>query len=246
MIINCPLEIIYLDNEPTTYVCDELGNIYNTKRKGHGYKKEVCNKLKPIKLPNGYCVVTLSVNGVTTRDYIHRIIAKTFIPIPYKYLELGLTENDLEVNHKNGDKSDNSVSNLEWSTDSDNKIHAYSTNLSKQCEDSCKSIYTNSQIHLVCKYLEEDDLTPLEIYNLTGVHVHTIHDIKNKASWVRISSMYDFSNYTPKQYKYSKSQIDKVKSMLKENKYTARYISSVTGVKERTVYMYKDKLKLQK
>ncbi len=47
---------------------------------------------------------------------VHRVIAKTFIPNP----------NILpEVNHKDGDKSNNSVDNLEWCTRSDNLKHAY-------------------------------------------------------------------------------------------------------------------------
>ena len=65
---------------------------------------------------NGYVYVELNKNGVGKTLRVHRIVAESFIDNP---------ENKKTVNHKNGVKSDNRVSNLEWMTVQENTIHAY-------------------------------------------------------------------------------------------------------------------------
>lgn len=63
--------------------------------------------LKQQVLPNGYMQVPLSVNGKTVHRYVHRIEAASFIPNP---------DNLPEVNHKDNDRTNNAISNLEWCT----------------------------------------------------------------------------------------------------------------------------------
>jgi len=64
----------------------------------------------------GYKRVTLSIEGKTERYLVHRLIAMTFIPNPLS---------KPCVNHIDGDKLNNDVSNLEWCTYSENEIHSY-------------------------------------------------------------------------------------------------------------------------
>jgi HNH endonuclease/NUMOD4 motif-containing protein len=68
----------------------------------------------------GYHVVTLSKEGKCHTPKVHRLIASAFIRN---------IDNKPEVNHKNGIKTDNMVSNLEWATPSENVIHAHKTGL---------------------------------------------------------------------------------------------------------------------
>ena len=65
---------------------------------------------------NGYLVFNLL--GKRTRT--HRIIAKTFIPNP---------KNKLFINHKDGNKSNSNVENLEWCSAKENTQHAIATGL---------------------------------------------------------------------------------------------------------------------
>lgn len=93
------------------YSVDESGNVFS-------YRRKVKKKLAPIDNGLGYKMVTLAKNGHYSQKYIHRLVAETFIENPF-----GLRE----VNHIDGDKSNNSVSNLEWITHRDNVIHCLKT-----------------------------------------------------------------------------------------------------------------------
>ena len=69
---------------------------------------------------SGYLQITFTLNGKRTKYLVHRLVALHFISNP---------EDKKYVNHKNGDKLDNSVENLEWVTNSENILHARTTGL---------------------------------------------------------------------------------------------------------------------
>lgn len=73
-------------------------------------------------ISKGYRRVLLSKNGVKKHFLVHRLIAETFIP---------KADDRNYVNHKDGNKLNNCVSNLEWCTRSENQIHAYKKGLQK-------------------------------------------------------------------------------------------------------------------
>ena len=70
---------------------------------------------KPIFHTNGYVRVGLCHSGTNKWFYIHRLVATHFIPNPKQCPQ---------VNHKDGNKTNNAVTNLEWCTASENAIHA--------------------------------------------------------------------------------------------------------------------------
>ena len=68
----------------------------------------------------GYKYCGINYNGKVITSRVHRIIAKTFIP----------TENlNLQINHIDGNKLNNNLSNLEWVTQSENMVHAHKNKL---------------------------------------------------------------------------------------------------------------------
>lgn len=71
--------------------------------------------IKPF-INNGYYCVGLSRKDDYKKVRVHRLVAKHFIPNP---------DNKKEVNHIDGNKLNNNVSNLEWSTRSENIKHAF-------------------------------------------------------------------------------------------------------------------------
>lgn len=70
----------------------------------------------------GYCQVFLHKNKKLVSRGLHRLVAEAFIPNP---------DHLCEVNHIDGNKTNNSVHNLEWTTRSRNIKHAYETGLRK-------------------------------------------------------------------------------------------------------------------
>lgn len=97
------------------YQASNLGKI----RSMH-YRNKNSNNIKELKARNnnkGYFKVNLNGKNI----YIHTLIAKTFISNENNYKE---------INHKDGNKENNCIDNLEWCNHKDNMIHA-SKNLKK-------------------------------------------------------------------------------------------------------------------
>ena len=77
-------------------------------------------EMKPSIDKDGYLRVNLSRNGKKSRFFIHRLVGMAFIPNE---------EDKPAINHKDGVKDNNEVSNLEWATHSENVTHAFETGL---------------------------------------------------------------------------------------------------------------------
>jgi len=96
--------------------------------------------LKPGLTSVGYYSIVICYNGSKKTELIHRLVAKCFIPNP---------ENKRTVNHKNGVKTDNHVSNLEWATDGENIRHAFRTGLSDKTGNSLRERMQKTVINTV-------------------------------------------------------------------------------------------------
>lgn len=68
----------------------------------------------------GYSRITITIDGEKRTYKVHRLVAQAFIPNP---------DNLPQVNHKDGNKGNNNVPNLEWISNADNAKHAIDNNL---------------------------------------------------------------------------------------------------------------------
>jgi hypothetical protein len=103
------------------YEINKLGEIRSLNKR---YRD---NNLKTRIDRGGYLTVRLSKQNTTSSFFVHRLLALAFILKP---------EGKEYINHKNGNKVDNRISNLEWVTHQENVIDAYKKGLNS----SAKSI----------------------------------------------------------------------------------------------------------
>ena len=102
----------------------------------------------------GYMGLIIGTNGIKKRFYLHRLVAEAFIDNP---------ENKPCINHKDGNKLNNYIENLEWVTYKENSIHGYKTGLmpTKITKNEANQI---RQLYLTGKYKQSEIG---EMFNLT-------------------------------------------------------------------------------
>lgn len=106
------------------YQVSNLGRVKSlerdTKRSRPQHIKERILKQTPNKTSGNYLQVYLADAGKYKAFLVHRLVAQAFIPN---------TDNKPVVNHKDGNKQNNCLENLEWCTHKENVLHAFVTGL---------------------------------------------------------------------------------------------------------------------
>lgn len=164
------------------YQASNLGRIRSLDRdlkcevKKRGYKFGYFKKGRILKQGvqrGGYKVVSISVCAKRKVCTVHRLVAKAFLENPCNYRE---------VNHKDGNKTNNAVENLEWCEHSDNIKHSYQTLGQERHHKPVRCIDTGI-VYKSCK--EASDLTGI----CTASINHAIHGITKTAGgkrWKRV------------------------------------------------------------
>lgn len=181
----------------------------------------------------GYRIIYLATEalgeGMTFK--VHRIVATAFILNP---------DNKPEVNHTDGDKTNNSVTNLEWATTKENQIHAYETGLHKPIvgEDSATSIISNADVHIICKKLVQYEGSIRKVFDEVkdemNVSIDVIKSIKYKQTWRHISDKY-FDKMQFRTY-YTEEMVHDICRLLLENN------GAIKPVIERMTEKYPEKI----
>lgn len=181
----------------TRYRISDSGEVFST----------ISNKvLKPIDDTHGYMVVTLYIDGSSEKYKVHRLVAEVFIDNP-----LGL----LTVNHKDGNKLNNKVENLEWMSQAANTKHAWESDLMVKGSQTPIAKLDEESVEEIMNCFFEG-LTNQQIAEVYNVARGTISKIRDRKTWrhVRpdITTFPSTSGHTSG-YKLS---IDDVKNIRKE------------------------------
>ena len=170
---------IIIDGIITTYRVRSNGEIVSTVYQGHVRKKPYV-MVGGIDT-DGYRHVTLTINKDKYTKKVHRLVAIAFIPNP---------ENKPEVNHLDGDKLNNDVTNLAWVTTEENTRHAEEMGLRHN---------PNTQLVVkdICELLQSNQYSLNEICAITDTQLWFVKKILKKDAWKQISNNYNLSNYNP-------------------------------------------------
>lgn len=158
-------------NFSDNYMISNLGrikSITHTIVSNRGYSYKLKGKiLKDRITPNGYNQCCLRINKKYKYYYIHRLVAEHFIK---------KINNNMEVNHKDGNKLNNNIKNLEILTSKENKYHAKINKLVASSENHGLTYLTNKDI-LKIRQLANSGFSNSEIakkYKLTTKYIWAI------------------------------------------------------------------------
>lgn len=160
------------DTDSGIYRVTEKGKVFTQSKYkipivGEGM--EFTGEFKHILKPEREMSYTLNNRGylsvvIRRKTYmVHRLVAQAFIPNP---------QNKPFVNHKDGDKTNNHVDNLEWCTAAENNQHARDTGLHIQAKGhkiKYKSPYTKAKA--LSNLKDKSKLTPEQVRYVRSVHI---------------------------------------------------------------------------
>ena len=114
----------------------------------------------------GYCYVVTSINGKRKNKLVHRLVAEAFLDNPNNYLQ---------VNHKDENKKNNNVTNLEWCTAKYNCNHGtFKNKIAESKKIKVKKVSSNGEIAIYNSVSDAAKMNNVSVAAIskciTGVH----------------------------------------------------------------------------
>lgn len=169
--------------EFASYLISEDGEVISMAKSKYPFAGNINQRkekvVKPQQHKQGYLQVQIVDNqGNPKTVFIHRLVAKAF---------LGDFGDEYEVNHKNGCKNDNRLSNLEWVKPSENILHAFSNGLLKPMkgESNPMASITNEQAREV-KRLTALGYSRQEISAQLNISFNVVKSIRAGRSYTNV------------------------------------------------------------
>lgn len=170
--------LVYQGKEYVNFSVSNLGEIRNNR---------TSKILKPSTNKKGYFVfvVRLANEGKKSGIVAHRAVAETFIDNPFDLLQ---------VNHKDGNKQNNKVDNLEWCNCVDNVQHAIRNRL--HTFDYCSGELSNlsklnaEQVMNIRRLYKKGDYTQESLASMFNCSRKNISSIVNNKSWRHLGDSY--------------------------------------------------------
>lgn len=140
---------------------------YEITSEGQVINKMTGHILKPQPNSKGYLRVSIGKKLL----FVHRLVAEKYIPNP---------EQLPQVNHIDGDKTNNRVENLEWVSNQENRNHAVKTGLHLSGEKVKGAKLNWEKVDYIRQHLEISNEEFAEMYNVSP---YTIRDVKSYKTW---------------------------------------------------------------
>ena len=159
------------------YKINEDGVIKSTPRNGNGYKEKI---IKHSLDSYGYEIVHLRNGNKNSTKKVHRLLAEAFIPNP---------DNKPTVDHIDGNKTNNRLSNLRWATQSEQQLNAIRNGNRQDCSNRVKVAQLDKDGNMLNVY---DSLK--EVERQTGIKwqgvSHCINGTRKSAggyTWIKFN-----------------------------------------------------------
>jgi len=174
-------------------VINKIKDYYYISLNGYVYSEFYGGLLKPLINSYGYIYYSLSFKDTFPKKR-NKYTAHRLVSLLFNYNK---NHENLTVNHMNGIKKDNHITNLEWCTSAENFQHALDTGLydPKEMDKGYARSLSVTQVKRICELIEEGERNHF-ISEITDIPVYKINDIRLRKTYTHISKSYNLKKAT--------------------------------------------------